>query len=117
MDDLDIKILRILQSDCSLTVSEIGKKVGLSSSPCWKRINKLIKDKIIIKQAAILNQKKLGYNLVAFVSIKTANHSEEWLKNFSKKPMFLEDLFIKITSFSLQPSIKYFVFLKISCSF
>mgnify|MGYP001330774096 CR=1 FL=1 len=53
MDDLDIKILRILQSDCSLTVSEIGKKVGLSSSPCWKRINKLIKDKIIIKQAAI----------------------------------------------------------------
>ncbi len=85
MDDLDLKILRILQIDCTETVSDIGKKVGLSSSPCWKRINKLIKDGVIIKQAAILDQKQLGYNLVAFVSIKTGNHSEEWLKSFSEK--------------------------------
>ena len=54
MDSLDIKILRILQQDCSQTVAEIGKKVGLSSSPCWKRINKLIQDGVIIKQTAIL---------------------------------------------------------------
>ncbi|MAR79252.1 MAG: transcriptional regulator [Rhodospirillaceae bacterium] len=85
MDSLDIKILRILQQDCSQTVAEIGKKVGLSSSPCWKRINKLIQDGVIIKQTAILDQKLLGYNLVAFVSIKTGNHSEEWLENFSSQ--------------------------------
>ncbi|PPR76724.1 MAG: Leucine-responsive regulatory protein [Alphaproteobacteria bacterium MarineAlpha2_Bin1] len=92
MDDLDLKILRILQSDSRMTVAEIGKQVGLSSSPCWKRINKLTKDKIIIKHTAILNQKKLGYNLIAFVSIKTANHSEGWLKNFSKKISLMQEV-------------------------
>ena len=85
MDDLDLKILRILQKDCTQTVAQVGKKVGLSSSPCWKRINKLIKDGIIIKQSAILDQKRLGFSLTAFVSIKTGNHSEFWLKNFSEK--------------------------------
>ena len=85
MDDLDLKILRLLQDDCTQTVAEVGKKVGLSSSPCWKRINKLVKDGVILKQAAILNHKRLGYNLVAFVNIKTGNHSEKWLSDFSEK--------------------------------
>ena len=85
MDTLDKKILNLLQKDSTQPISVIAKSVGLSASPCWKRIKKMINDGIIVKQCAHLDYFLLGFGLIAFVSIKTEEHSDNWLKNFSKK--------------------------------
>ena len=92
MDLLDLQILRILQKDCSQSISEVARQVGLSSSPCWKRINRLIKDRTIVRQCAVLDSSRLDFGLVAFVSIKTAEHSDIWLKNFSSKIQLLPEV-------------------------
>ncbi|MEC9101184.1 MAG: Lrp/AsnC family transcriptional regulator, partial [Pseudomonadota bacterium] len=53
MDNMDLKILRVLQEDSSLSVTEVAQRVGLSTSPCWKRINKLQTDGVILRQEAV----------------------------------------------------------------
>ncbi len=83
MDEMDRRILRILQEDCSLPVSEVARQVGLSNSPCWKRINRMQNDGIIKRQTAVLDAGRLGFGLTVFVSIKTGEHSSEWLGAFS----------------------------------
>ena len=83
MDATDRKILSVLQSDASLSVAEIGHRVGLSSTPCWKRIQKLEADGVIEKRVAVVNQDKVGLGVTVFVSIETGDHSEAWLKNFA----------------------------------
>ena len=85
MDQLDIKILRMLQKDSNMSVAAIARKVGLSTSPCWKRIERLRSNKIIKSERAILDYQKLGFNIVAFVCIQSGDHSKEWLENFSQK--------------------------------
>ena len=84
MDKIDVKILKLLQRDCNLPISEIAQKVGLSTSPCWKRISKLRETGIIKQQLSILDAAKLGFGLTAYVSIKTGEHSGAWLNEFSK---------------------------------
>jgi Lrp/AsnC family transcriptional regulator len=83
MDAIDRKILAVLQTDSSLSVAEIGHRVGLSSTPCWKRIQKLEADGVIQKRVAIIDQDKVGYGVTVFVSIETGDHSQDWLKHFA----------------------------------
>jgi Lrp/AsnC family transcriptional regulator len=85
MDATDRKILNVLQQDASLSVAEIGHRVGLSSTPCWKRIQKLEADGVIEKRVAIVNQDKVGLGVTVFVSIETADHSETWLQKFAER--------------------------------
>jgi len=92
MDNLDLKILRVLQEDCRLPVSNIAKKVGLSASPCWKRINRLREQGIIKREIAILNANRLGLGLTVFVSIKTGEHSTGWLDIFSETIMAMPEV-------------------------
>jgi len=84
MDAIDRKILAVLQNDASLSVAEIGSRVGLSSTPCWKRIQRLEADGVITKRVAVIDQDKLGLGVTVFVSCETGDHSEDWLKNFAK---------------------------------
>jgi Lrp/AsnC family transcriptional regulator len=84
MDEMDLSILRVLQKDNSVTVTEIAKQVGLSASPCWKRINRLEKEGIIKNQVAVLDGRQLGLSLTVFMSIRTGEHSGDWLKSFAK---------------------------------
>ena len=83
MDEMDRRILRILQEDCSLPVSDVARQVGLSNSPCWKRINRMQNDGIIKRHTAVLDAGRLGFGLTVFVNIKTGEHSSEWLEEFS----------------------------------
>ena len=85
IDQMDRKILRVLQIDNSISVSEIGDRVGLSGSSIWKRIERLKREKIIKSECAIINHKILGFNLMAYVSIRIGKHSSSWLEEFSKK--------------------------------
>jgi Lrp/AsnC family transcriptional regulator len=83
VDAIDRKILLTLQEDASLSVAEIGQRVGLSSTPCWKRIQRLEADGIIKKRVAIVDQDKVGLGLTVFVSVETDDHSEAWLSRFA----------------------------------
>ncbi|HEY7663862.1 MAG TPA: Lrp/AsnC family transcriptional regulator [Xanthobacteraceae bacterium] len=85
MDAIDRKILGLLQQDASHSVAEIGQRVGLSSTPCWKRIQKLETEGIIQKRVALVDQDKLGLGVTVFVSIETADHSQQWLDHFASE--------------------------------
>src|SRR5260370_38643936 len=84
MDATDRKILALLQDDASLSVAEIGNRVGLSSTPCWKRIQRLEADGVLLKRVALVDQDKLGLGVTVFVSIETGDHSQDWLDRFGQ---------------------------------
>lgn len=82
LDRFDKKILGILQEDCSLPVGEIAKRVGLSTSPCWRRISQLEKAGVIRKRVAVLDHAGLGMEVVAFVNVRLSQHGRENLEHF-----------------------------------
>jgi Lrp/AsnC family transcriptional regulator len=84
MDVIDHKILRVLQEDASLSVAEIGNRVGLSSTPCWKRIQRLEADGVITRRVALIDPAKIGLGITVFVSIETGDHSQSWLARFAE---------------------------------
>src|SRR5438132_9530736 len=84
MDTTDRKILALLQQDASLSVAEIGSRVGLSSTPCWKRIQRLESEGVIQRRVALVNPDKLGLGVTVFVSIETGDHSHDWLARFAE---------------------------------
>jgi Lrp/AsnC family transcriptional regulator len=83
IDAIDRKILRVLQEDASLSVAEIGERVGLSSTPCWKRIQRMEAENIITGKVALVDQNKIGLGLSVFVSVESGDHSDEWMKRFA----------------------------------
>jgi Lrp/AsnC family transcriptional regulator len=83
MDAIDRKILAVVQENAALPVAEIGARVGLSSTPCWKRLQRLEAEGVILRRVAILDQDKLGFGVTVFVGVETDDHSEGWLNNFA----------------------------------
>jgi Lrp/AsnC family transcriptional regulator len=82
LDDMDIKILRILQEDATRPVADIGKEVGLSTTPCWRRIQKLEEAGVIRRRVALLDAAKVNVGVTVIVSIKTDRHEIGWLEKF-----------------------------------
>jgi Lrp/AsnC family transcriptional regulator len=83
IDAMDRKILAILQDDCTIPVAEIGKQVGLSTTPCWRRIQRLEADGVIEKRVALLNPRKVGAGVTVFVTVSTSHHTRDWLERFA----------------------------------
>ncbi len=83
MDNIDRKILTILQQDASTPISEIADQVGLSQTPCWKRIQKLEASGIITKRVALVAPEKIGLGLTVFATVESRDHTAEWLKTFA----------------------------------
>jgi Lrp/AsnC family transcriptional regulator len=84
MDAIDRKILTVVQQDASLSVADIGQKVGLSSTPCWKRLQRLEADGVIMRRVALIDPEKIGLGITVFVSVETGDHSQEWLAKFAE---------------------------------
>jgi Lrp/AsnC family transcriptional regulator len=84
MDGIDRAILRLLSRDATLSLAEISAEVGLTPTPCWKRIRRLEQAGVIQRRVAILDQIKLGLPLSAFVAVETSDHSAEWLERFAQ---------------------------------
>jgi len=84
MDAIDRKILAVVQEEASLSVAEIGSRVGLSSTPCWKRIQRLEAEGVITKRVALVDPGKIGLGITVFVSIETGDHSQDWLTRFAE---------------------------------
>ncbi|WP_189426762.1 Lrp/AsnC family transcriptional regulator [Devosia pacifica] len=83
MDKIDRKILALLQRDATMPVAEIGRKVGLSTTPCWRRIQKMEEEGVIRRRVAVLDPVKINVGVTVFVSVKTAEHNESWLRKFA----------------------------------
>ena len=82
LDDMDLKILTLLQRDCTMAVADIGKAVGLSTTPCWRRIQKLEEAGVIQRRVAVLDAASVNAGVTVFVSIKTDQHTLAWLEKF-----------------------------------
>ena len=84
MDAIDRKILTVLQADSNISIAELADRVGLSQTPCWKRIQKLEHTGVILKRVALVAPEKIGLGLTVFVQIETADHSGPWLEKFAQ---------------------------------
>ena len=84
MNDIDKKILSILQINADIPIASLSKKVNLSATPCWARINKLYKQGYIKKKVAVVDRLKANLPVVVFVQVRTKQHSDEWTKKFKK---------------------------------
>lgn len=79
LDAIDRKLLALVQADASLSVAEIAERIGLSTTPCWKRLRRLETDGYIEKRVALLNRSKIGLGVTIFVYIRIIQHDETFL--------------------------------------
>ncbi|MEI4487964.1 Lrp/AsnC family transcriptional regulator [Frigidibacter sp. MR17.14] len=87
MDQLDLidrKILSELMTDATLPIAQIADRVGLSQTPCWKRIQKLEAAGIITRRVAVVDPARIGLGLTVFVGIEAADHTPEWRDTFTR---------------------------------
>lgn len=84
LDRLDREILRLIAVDASLSLADIAGKVGLTPTPCWKRIRRMEQEGIIQRRIAVLDAGKIGLPVSVFVEVETADHSAGWLERFAK---------------------------------
>ena len=83
MDQIDRQILMQLQHNAAQPVADIARKVGLSVTPCWRRIQRMEETGIIRKRVALLDSKAIGVGMSVFVAVRTDQHNTDWLKNFA----------------------------------
>lgn len=82
MDAKDRALLELLQRDASSTVAELAERVHLSTTACWKRIQRMEADGLIRQRVALLDPARLNVGVTVFVSIRTNQHNAEWLARF-----------------------------------
>ena len=82
IDEIDKKILENLQNNVTLPLSEISKNIGISTTPCWARIKKLEKEKVILSKTIHIDNEKINLPITVFLMIAIQNHTDKWLKNF-----------------------------------
>lgn len=83
LDRLDMQILDALQRDATVSMAQLGAQVGLSSTPCWKRVKRLEDDGFIERRVAVVSRQKVGLPVTVFVSIRAGQHDEKWLARFA----------------------------------
>ena len=92
LDATDCKILTLMQQDASLPTQEIADKVGLSATPCWRRIQNLEKKGVIVRRVALLDRERLNVGVDVFVAIKAGMHSKEWFDKFAAAVMGFKEV-------------------------
>lgn len=83
MDEIDRKLIALLQEDCTLSIAAMADQVGLSPTPCWKRIQKMEAAGVITHRVALIDPNKVGMGLTVFVAIEAGDHTPDWLDRFA----------------------------------
>jgi len=83
LDRIDRRLLALLQEDATLSIADLADRIGLSTTPCWKRIKRLEQAGLILRRVAILDRNKLGLGVTVIVAVRAARHSDEWLQAFA----------------------------------
>jgi Lrp/AsnC family transcriptional regulator len=84
MDEIDLKIIRCLQEDAVMPIAEVADRAGVSASPCWRRIKRLMADGVIQRRVALIDPGKINVGVNVFVSIRTNQHSLQWASKFCR---------------------------------
>ena len=84
LDSFDRKILDCLQDNADMALSEVAARVGLSTTPCWRRIKRLQDDGVVRARVALLDRKAVNAGVTVFVAVRTAQHNAQWLTRFAK---------------------------------
>ena len=84
IDDIDLRILDALQKDANQSVSDIAKHAGVSTTPCWRRIQRLEAEGVISKRVALLDRAQLNAAVTVFIAVRTNKHTVDWLEKFRK---------------------------------
>ena len=84
LDRVDREILRLLAADASMSLADIAERVGLTSTPCWKRIRRMEQEGVIRARVAVIDPAKVGLPVSVFVEVETADHSGDWLQRFAE---------------------------------
>src|ERR1700731_1801435 len=84
MDEIDRQLLEILQRDATLSIAQMAERVGLSATPCWKRIQKLEARGVITRRVAGVDPDSVGVGLSVLVCVEAGEHTPEWLERFSR---------------------------------
>ena len=87
MDHIDKKILKLLQQNANLPLSELSKRVGVSTTPCWNRIKKMEELGIISSRITVLNNEKINLAITVFLSNSVKSHQEDWFSQFKNTLM------------------------------
>jgi Lrp/AsnC family transcriptional regulator len=94
LDHIDMKILTLMQQDSSLSTAEVAERVGISQSPCWRRIQRMHEDGFIKGQVALVDRLKLGYSMLIFAQVKVTRLSEaeraEFFRAVEEVPEIIE---------------------------
>lgn len=106
MDRFDFKILSALQNEGDLKIADLADRVGLSQTPCWRRLKALEADGVIIGRAVILDPAKLDLNVNVYAHIRLGRHDEETLENFEKSVCEYEEV---IDCFSMSGEFDYII--------
>src|SRR5438046_8077809 len=83
MDEIDRQLLEILQQDATLSIAQMAERVGLSATPCWKRIQKLEAQGVITRRVAVVDPERVGVGLSVLVSVEAGAHTPAWLERVS----------------------------------
>jgi len=84
MDAKDKQLLELLQQNAMYTAAELAEKVGLTPTPCWRRVQRLERDGYIKSRVALLDREKMNVGVSVFVAVRTNQHSKEWLEKFRR---------------------------------
>jgi Lrp/AsnC family transcriptional regulator len=84
MDEFDVKILSCLQEDSAMSLAELAERVGLSTTPTWRRVQKLEADGVIRRRVALLDRRRLNVGVTVFVAVRTNQHTAQWLQKFAR---------------------------------
>ena len=83
LDEIDREIVRLLQEDASLTARELAEHVGLTSTPCWRRVQILEREGVITRRVALVDPHTIGLGVTVMVHVRTNDHSAAWLERFA----------------------------------
>jgi Lrp/AsnC family transcriptional regulator len=92
MDQLDRKILNLLQEDATVPVATIAERVGLTATPCWRRIQKLEEAGIIRRRVALLDRVRLKVGVTVFVAVRTNQHNMAWYERFARAVSEIDEI-------------------------
>ena len=84
MDEVDRKLLALMQADSTVAIAELADRVGLSPTPVWKRIQKLEQAGVISGRVALVDPERVGIGLIVFVAIEAYEHTEQWMAAFAQ---------------------------------
>lgn len=84
LDQIDHRILAVLQEDATVSIAELAERAGLSQTPCRKRVKRLQDDRVITRRVALVDRQAVGVPLIVFVSVRTSRHDAEWIEAFAR---------------------------------